>query len=194
MQNFNLAVFAALNAGSAPHPAAAHLAVFCARWLVFVVPLLLALTWAFGANHATRRQAIEAGLAACAALALAQVISACWYSPRPFVEGVGAQLIPHAPDGSFPSNHMTFVWSIVAGLLLARTTRAAGFALIGVALAVAWGRIYAGVHWPLDMVGGVLVGTSGALAVHLYGRGLTALCDRIGETLHARLFGRVRAR
>jgi undecaprenyl-diphosphatase len=193
MQNFNLAVFTALNAGSTPLPAVAHLAVFCAKWLVFVVPLLLALTWALGATHATRRQAIEAGLAACAALALAQLISACWYSPRPFVAGVGAQLIPHAPDGSFPSNHMTFVWSITAGLLLARTTRVAGVALVGVALAVAWGRIYAGVHWPLDMVGGVLVGTAGALLVHLYARGVTALIDRTGETLHARLFGRTRA-
>ncbi|WP_323123202.1 undecaprenyl-diphosphatase [Burkholderia alba] len=190
MQNFNLAVFSALNAGANPHPAVAHLAVFAAQWLVYAVPLLLLLTWSMG-THATRRQTIEAGLAACAALVLAQVISFCWYSPRPFVAGVGTQLVAHAPDGSFPSNHMTFIWSIAAGMLLAGTTRAAGVALAVIAAMTAWGRIYVGVHWPLDMVGGVLVGTAGALAVHLYGRGLTGLCDRIGEALHATVFGRL---
>lgn len=193
MQNFNLTVFSALNAGSAPHLAAIRFGVFAADWLVYAVPALLLLTWVMGARP-TRRQAIEAGVGACVALALAQVIGHFWYSPRPFVLGIGTQLIPHAPDGSFPSDHATFVCSVAAGLLIASTTRAAGLALAVIAAAVGWGRIYVGVHWPLDIAGGALVGTAGALAAHLYGRPVTALLDRIGESVHAVAFTRLHER
>ncbi|KWF28088.1 undecaprenyl-diphosphatase [Burkholderia pseudomultivorans] len=193
MPNLNLALFSALNAGSAPQPGVARLAIFAADWLVYALPAMLLLTWLFG-ERPTRRQAIEAGVGVCVALGLAQVIGHIWFSPRPFMAGVGTQLIPHAPDSSFPSDHMTFAWSLAAGLLLGSTTRATGFVVAALALAIAWGRIYVGVHWPFDMAGGVLVGTAGALAAHLYGHRVTDLLERIGDTVHAVVMARRRAR
>ncbi|CAN0627673.1 undecaprenyl-diphosphatase [Burkholderia multivorans] len=192
MQNLNFTLFSAINAGAAPQPGVARLAIFAADWLVYVIPAMLLLTWLFGIRS-TRRQAIEAGLGACAALALAQVVSHFWFSPRPFMIGVGAQLIPHAPDGSFPSDHMTFVWSVAVGMLAGRATRATGCAMALIAALIAWGRIYVGVHWPFDMAGGALVGTAGALAVHLHARPVTAMLERIGESVHAVVMGRLRA-
>ena len=35
---------------------------------------------------------------------------------------------------------------------------------MGVAVAIAWSRVYLGVHWPLDMVGGFLVGLMGCVS------------------------------
>ena len=35
---------------------------------------------------------------------------------------------------------------------------------MGIALAIAWSRVYLGVHWPLDMVGGFLVGLIGCVS------------------------------
>ncbi len=192
MQNLNFTLFSAINAGTAPQPGVARLAIFAADWLVYVIPPMLLLTWLFGIRS-TRRQAIEAGLGACAALALAQVVSHFWFSPRPFMIGAGVQLIPHAPDGSFPSDHMTFVWSVAVGMLAGRATRATGCAMALIAALIAWGRIFVGVHWPFDMAGGALVGTAGALAVHLYARPVTALLERIGESVHAVVMGRLRA-
>ncbi|MBN3786291.1 phosphatase PAP2 family protein [Burkholderia sp. Ac-20353] len=193
MQNLNLTLFSAINAGPAPQPGIVKLAIFAADWLVYAIPAMLLLTWMFGMRN-TRRQAIEAGVGACVALALAQVLSHFWFSPRPFMAGVGTQLIPHAPDGSFPSDHMTFVWSVAAGMLLGSATRVTGLVMAAMAAAIAWGRIYAGVHWPFDMAGGVLVGTAGALAAHLYARPVTAMLERIGETVHAVVMGRLHAR
>ncbi|MDR8732264.1 undecaprenyl-diphosphatase [Burkholderia pseudomultivorans] len=193
MPNLNLALFSALNAGSAPQPGVARLAIFAADWLVYALPAMLLLTWLFG-ERPTRRQAIEAGVGVCVALGLAQVIGHIWFSPRPFMAGVGTQLIPHAPDSSFPSDHMTFAWSLAAGLLLGSTTRATGCVVAALALAIAWGRIYVGVHWPFDIAGGVLVGTTGALAAHLYGHRVTDLLERIGDTVHAVVMARRRAR
>lgn len=166
MQNLNLTLFSAINAGAAPHPGVARLAIFAADWLVYALPVMLLLTWIFG-ERPTRRQAIEAG--------------------------VGTQLIPHSPDSSFPSDHMTFAWSMAVGMLLGRTTRVTGFVMAALAVVIAWGRIYAGVHWPFDMAGGVLVGTAGALAAHLYGQRITAPLERIGDAVHAVMMGRERA-
>ncbi|WP_025099769.1 undecaprenyl-diphosphatase [Burkholderia sp. A1] len=193
MLNLNLAAFAALNAGSHPQPAVANLAIFAAVWLVFIVPALLLAVW-FAGTRPVRRQAIAAGLAACVALLLAQLISSVWYSPRPFAIGLGTQLIPHAADGSFPSNHMTFVWSVASALWLSRSTRALGIAMAIDALLVAWGRVYAGVHWPLDMLGGMFTGTAGALLVRCYGGMLVARLERIGETLRMVVLGNLRGR
>lgn len=192
MQNLNLALFSAINAGSAPQPGVARMAIFAADWLVYAIPALLFVSWLFGIRS-TRRQAIDAGLGACAALALAQIVSHFWFSPRPFMAGVGAQLIPHAPNSSFPSDHMTFAWSMAVGMMLGASTRMTGLVMAVVAAAVAWGRIYVGVHWPFDMAGGVLVGTAGALAVHLYARTVTAMLDRVGEAVHTVVMGRLHA-
>lgn len=192
MQNLNLTLFSTINAGAAPHPGVARLAIFAADWLVYALPAMLLLTWIFG-ERPTRRQAIEAGVGTCVALALAQVIGYCWFSPRPFMAGIGTQLIPHAPDSSFPSDHMTFAWSLAVGMMLAGTTRLTGFVMAAMAVAIAWGRVYAGVHWPFDMAGGVLVGTAGALAAHLYGQRVVELLERIGDVVHAVMMGRERA-
>lgn len=192
MQNLNLALFSAINAGSAPQPGVARMAIFAADWLVYAIPALLFVSWLF-VIRSTRRQAIDAGLGACAALALAQIVSHFWFSPRPFMAGVGAQLIPHAPNSSFPSDHMTFAWSMAVGMMLGASTRMTGLVMAVVAAAVAWGRIYVGVHWPFDMAGGVLVGTAGALAVHLYARPVTAMLDRVGEAVHTVVMGRLHA-
>ncbi|KVD40633.1 phosphoesterase [Burkholderia sp. ABCPW 11] len=192
MQNLNLALFSAVNAGGAPHPGVARLAIFAADWLVYALPAMLLLTWIVGAR-AARRQAIETGVGVCVALVLAQVLGHVWFSPRPFMAGVGTQLIPHAPDSSFPSDHMTFAWSMAVGLLLGGTTRVTGLVMAAMAVAIAWGRVYAGVHWPLDMAGGVLVGTAGALAAHLYGQRATALLERLGDSVQAAVMGRRQA-
>ena len=192
MQTLNLTLFSAINAGVAPQPGVARLAIFAADWLVYALPAMLLLTWIFGART-TRRQAIEAGVGVCVAIALAQVIGHFWFSPRPFMAGVGTQLIPHAPDSSFPSDHMTFAWSLAVGMMLAGSTRLSGFVMAAMAVVIAWGRVYAGVHWPFDMAGGVLVGTAGALAAHLYGQRIVELLERIGDVVHAVMMGRERA-
>ncbi|MNY59499.1 putative undecaprenyl-diphosphatase YbjG [compost metagenome] len=38
---------------------------------------------------------------------------------------------------------------------------------MGIAIAIAWSRIYLGVHWPLDMLGGLLVGMIGCLSAQI---------------------------
>ncbi|MFN2627686.1 MAG: phosphatase PAP2 family protein [Gaiellaceae bacterium] len=80
--------------------------------------------------------------------------------PRPLVHG------PH--DGSFPSGHTSTSFACATILAVALPRLAPLWYLI--ALAIGFSRIYVGVHYPLDVVGGVILGTATALlllaAVH----------------------------
>lgn len=77
---------------------------------------------------------------------------------------VGHTLIEHDATGSFPSNHMT-IFSSIAFAYYFSVRRDIGKFLLAVAWLVAWSRIYVGVHFPIDMVGGFMI----ALVVNLIG-------------------------
>ena len=68
---------------------------------------------------------------------------------------------PH--DGSFPSGHAATSFAAATILSLA-FPRLAPFLFV-LAAAVAWSRVYVGVHYPLDILGGAVLGVLVALAV-----------------------------
>jgi undecaprenyl-diphosphatase len=70
---------------------------------------------------------------------------------------------PH--DASFPSGHAatSFAAAMMLSLAFPRFTPW----LVVLASAVAFSRIYVGVHYPLDVIGGALLGTLLALTLHV---------------------------
>ena len=99
-------------------------------------------------------------MAALIGLALAQVITAIWYHPRPFEIGLGRQLLDHAPEASLPSDHATLLFSLALPLLFCATARRWGAVFLALGVVTAWSRIYLGVHFPLDMIGAFAVASS----------------------------------
>jgi membrane-associated phospholipid phosphatase len=92
--------------------------------------------------------------------------------PRPTIEQLS-----HLSSLSFPSEHTTqaaAVYLTIAIMLsagLRRGWREAVIALgVLVALAVAWSRVYLGVHYPTDVAAGLLLGWSWALLVFHWAR------------------------
>ncbi len=176
LENLNRTWFLHINgSGDTPHwliTAAIGIAVV----LLYLIPVLLAALWLWG-GHERRRLAANACLAMLVALAINQGIGLFWYHPRPFMLGLGHLWLNHAANFSFPSNHMTAFASVGLALLIGGATRLAVIVLAAGA-AVAWARVFLGVHFPLDMAGAVLV-SAAACGIVL------ALWRRFGELLMA---------
>jgi undecaprenyl-diphosphatase len=112
-----------------------------------------------------RRTAVAAGLSAALGLAAASVIAGLVGRSRPFVADPGGVHLfsHHAADASFPSDHATAAVAIAVAILLRK--RAWGIAALAAALIVAVGRVALGLHYPSDVLAGILLGTASALVL-----------------------------
>lgn len=155
-ENINSSIFFLINGGPSLAGYRLSLGVATAEWLVLLVPMALLLLWIRG-NAEMRAVALRASLAVSCALLANWVIGQFWYNPRPFVVGMSQNVLQHAADSSFPSDHATFMFTVAFVLVSFAATRAAGVLLCTAALATAWARVYVGVHYPLDMVGAMLM-------------------------------------
>jgi undecaprenyl-diphosphatase len=81
-------------------------------------------------------------------------------TPKPLVA------VPH--DGSFPSGHATASFACATTLAFFVPRAAPAFLLL--AAAIAWSRVYVGVHYPLDVLGGAVLGVLIALALRFLAR------------------------
>lgn len=155
MSALNDAVFLRLNAPAHPEAWSIDFATFLANDLIWLIPASMAISWLLGGSR-LRKTLIIATAAGLLGLFLNQCIGFFWWSPRPFMVPIGHTFIPHAPDSSFPSDHLTLWWAVAFSIWTQRY-RQAGVSLALMGLPVAWARIYLGVHFPLDMVGAALV-------------------------------------
>lgn len=81
---------------------------------------------------------------------------------RPFYDHEGLDvLVAGKTDFSFVSDHATMAMAIAVGLFVAN--RKFGLAAIALALLEGFCRVYMGVHYPTDVIGGFALGTSVAL-------------------------------
>jgi undecaprenyl-diphosphatase len=100
-----------------------------------------------------------APIAALLAVAINQPIVSAVHERRPFVALPHVlTLVSHAPDPGFPSDHATACGALAVGLLIASRRLGAVAALI--ALLVAFARVYVGVHYPGDVLGGLALGAA----------------------------------
>ena len=109
---------------------------------------------------------IEGALAVILARGLVTEIIRFFYdSPRP-LSMLGIDALIFESSNSFPSGHMTFYFGLAAILWFENRRFAGWFAFFTLLIGAA--RIAAGVHWPLDIAGGIAIGVASGLVVHQF--------------------------
>jgi membrane-associated phospholipid phosphatase len=155
MQALNIALFQLLGAGHVPGSPLLWLAGIVAEHASWVCVALMA--WAAWRWPAQRLYVLAVVIAAGVASLLAHGLAEAFAMPRPFVLGLSPAHIEHGARGSLPSAHATVMFTVGLVFCLRPVLRKIGLAILGVAVLTGWARIYVGVHFPFDILAGLLL-------------------------------------
>lgn len=183
MEALNRMLFLWMNATPASPDWLISLATFIARDLIAIVPVLIVAMWLWGPERevgSQRKLVLKTGIALGYALTISWCVGNLFPHARPFVVGLGHQFLPHAPDDSYPSDHGTAIFTFAIAFFCWHR-RWSGAVLLLMGAAIAWSRIYLGVHWPMDMLGGLLVGALSCLFAQVAWLFVAAACYRISR-------------
>ena len=179
MPTFDTAIFHAINGLAGANPWLDAFGKFCAEGLIFLMAGagILRAIWLFRRSDPRGARAISAiPRAAFSSLAayLGNVLFAylVWFRERPFVTLPDVHRLVAPPLGaqSFPSGHATVAFVIAYSSFT--VDRTFGLLMLPAAALVAIGRVYVGVHYPLDIVVGAIVGCLWGAAARAVGKRL----------------------
>jgi undecaprenyl-diphosphatase len=160
-----------------------------ALWAGLVVLAALAVgAWLWARQHRRLEgvvAAVLAGLSAVIALGINHFVSQAIARVRPcHVPSLlhkSTVILGCAHDYGFPSDHATIAGALAVGLLLFDLR----FGLVATVLALflAFARVYVGVHYPADVISGLLLGAAVAIVLWvLLRRPALAVTERLART------------
>jgi undecaprenyl-diphosphatase len=112
-------------------------------------------------------------------LVLTEIIRFFYKRPRPFVENNVNLLLNHSPSTSFPSGHAAFYFAIATVVFLyykkvhprPKFWWGAGLLFFFASFLISLSRVFVGIHWPSDILGGAVVGIiSGIIVLKLFSK------------------------
>lgn len=156
----NLTLFHIINGMAGKNPALDTMMIFAAKYLIFLFCIYLAYMWI--AKNEYRQEVLFSGYAALLGLGTNLIITLFYFHPRPFMVPTGTLLIAHAAESSFPSDHATIMFSVSIMLLTFRDLRRSGSVFFILAFISGLARVYSGLHFPMDIVGSLIVASLSA--------------------------------
>ena len=138
---------------------ASGLVIFFAQWFPFLVLISVVVYIFLKENESdTVRILIRTAFPIFLVWLIVALIKYFFPSPRPFAADLGiTPLISVAdPFGAFPSAHAA-IFAALAGAMFANSLRVGIWYLFAAAL-IAVARVAAGVHWPGDVLTGIVLG------------------------------------
>ncbi len=111
-----------------------------------------------------RRAALAGLIALVVGVASSEVLKDLVMQPRPFLSLPDVRLLVSPPGSySFPSANVTYAFAASSGASLAARRLLGrmplwGWSLLVLAVAISYSRVYVGVHYPGDVLGGAILG------------------------------------
>jgi len=142
------------------------LAIFCAEYLVYFLVAGAILLFFFIKKQERTRYLILAGMSVILSrLVLTELIRLIWYRSRPFLVYPVHLFIEHSTESSFPSGHTTFLFALATVIYF--FNKKSGIAFFILSFLVGLGRVFVGIHYPFDILGGIIIGVLSAIFVKI---------------------------
>jgi len=154
--NLDFFIFHYLNQFAGQNIIFDNLAIFFAKYFgyVLILFLIIFLFKKFKKRFFVIIKAFLAGI--LSRLVFTNIIRWIWERQRPFVENQVNLLLTHETSPSFPSGHAAFYFAI-STIIYSYNKKIGLLFFIGTFL-ISLARVFCGVHWPLDILGGLIVG------------------------------------
>lgn len=151
----NTALFFQIFNLSHQNPLIAKAAIFGAEYLIFLTIILVFLL-VIKAGPREKKSIFLIILGLLISEIIIQIIRIFYLEPRPFISHPITTLIKHSAEASFPSTHTTIMAVFAWAYTFYRSKYASLF--LTLMLIVGFSRIVVGVHYPIDILGGIIVG------------------------------------
>jgi len=165
--NLDYQIFQAINSLAGKWQVLDYFGILCAKYLIFVIAGAIVGWWiSMHKTRPTHTWPIEGkkkwlifgnvSLSVLLSILISYVLGFIKFRTRPFMSLNIKQLVNPLSEKSFPSDHTTVVFA--ASMVVFFYNKKLGAFLLFLALLVGLARIYVGVHYPLDVLGGIVVG------------------------------------
>lgn len=150
---------------------------FFAEYLIYALPIILIVLWFYS------KDSKKVTLRALFSVILAWPILAYFLGnlinrSRPF-EMTGVQeLIFHRPDYSFPSDHASALFAFAFSLWFSGYKKLA-WVMLGMASVISFFRVATAIHFPTDILGGIVIGLISAYLIDLFDKPLNLVYNFI---------------
>lgn len=136
---------------------------FFATFLIWILYAGLVILW-FIDGKIKKEQVLHALVAGGIAWLIAFAIKHFFPTLRPYmINGRGTDVVIPPSDGAFPSAHTALAFSLASTIFM--HDKKVGFWYLSAALLIGTARVLANVHYPVDILGGAVIGTLIAIII-----------------------------
>ncbi len=167
IEQLNMALFHMINQYAGVNPFIDTIAILSAEYMPIIFVIALIYLW-FKKGNKNKDIALYSIYAGILGLVINYIIGLLYFHPRPFMLHAGTLLFPYSTDSSFPSDHTTLMLSIALTMIYFRETRKIGVILAILGLIGGFSRVFAGVHFPFDIIGSIVVSIIVSLAIYYF--------------------------
>jgi undecaprenyl-diphosphatase len=174
IEQLNMSLFHLINQYAGLNPFIDILAIFAAKYMPLIIVLGLIYLW-IKREDKTQDIVLYGVYAAVIGLLINYIIGLVYFHPRPFMIPTGTLLFSYPGDSSFPSDHTTLMLSLTFMLTYFRETRKIGLLFVVLGLIGGFARVFCGVHFPMDILGSVVVSLIITAAIFKFRNRLTPI-------------------